>query len=154
MNHIIKWDPFKELADIQGRLSSLFARNHQGDSSEQDPSLLNTADWAPAVDITEDDHAYEIIAELPDVDKDKVKVTTNDGYLTITGEREREKEESDKKKKYHRIERSYGKYERSFRLPDEVAADKVKATFKNGVLKLTLPKSEEKVPKHLEINID
>ena len=115
---------------------------------------MSTADWAPAVDIAEDDDAYEITADLPDVNKDHVKVTSNDGYLTITGEREHEKEEKDKKKKYQRIERSYGRYERSFRLPDDVEADKVEAKFKNGVLKLTLPKSEEKKPKELEIKVD
>jgi HSP20 family protein len=89
------------------------------------------ADWAPSVDISETDGAYQIKAEIPDVKKEDVKVTLEDGVLTIQGERKQEKEE--RGKKYHRVERSYGSFVRSFTLPDLVDEEKVKAEFKDGV---------------------
>jgi hypothetical protein len=97
------------------------------------------------VDITEDDKEYLIKAELPEVKKEDVKVTVENGTLTITGERKFEKEE--KGKKYHRMERAYGSFMRSFTLPEGAAGDKVSADFKDGVLKVHLPKSAEAKPK-------
>ena len=152
MSRLIKWDPFKELTDFQNRLSSMFNQEGSGSALGGD-TFLGEADWAPAVDVSEDDDEYLVTADLPDVEKDQVKVTVEKGTLTITGERMQEKEEGDKKKKFHRVERSYGKYLRTFRVPDDVAADDVKADFKNGVLKVHLPKSEEAKPKALEIKV-
>jgi HSP20 family protein len=109
------------------------------------------ADWVPAVDISETDGGYQIKAEIPDVKKEDVKVTLEDGVLTIQGERKQEKEENGKK--YHRVERSYGSFVRIFTLPDLVDEGKVKAEFKDGVLNLQLPKSEKAKPKSIEVTV-
>jgi HSP20 family protein len=109
------------------------------------------ADWVPSVDVSETDGDYQIKAELPDVKKEDVKVTVENGVLTIQGERKQEKEE--KGKKYHRVERSYGSFVRSFTLPDLVDEEKVKAEFKDGVLNLQLPKSEKAKPKAIEVKV-
>jgi HSP20 family protein len=109
------------------------------------------ADWVPSVDVSETDGEYQIKAEIPDVKKEDVKVTVEDGVLTIQGERKQEKEE--KGKKYHRVECSYGSFVRSFTLPDLVDEGKVKAEFKDGVLNLKLPKSEKAKPKSIEVKI-
>ncbi len=95
----------------------------------------------PAVDVSETDKAYEITAELPGMDEKNVEVNVANGGLTIRGEKKEEKEE--KKKDYYVSERRYGSFERYFTLPESVNADKIEATFKNGVLRVTLPKTEE-----------
>jgi len=109
------------------------------------------ADWTPSVDISETEGEYQIKAEIPDVKKEDVKVTLEDGVLTIQGERKHEKEE--KGKKYHRIERSYGSFVRTFSLPDVIDEDKVRAEFKEGVLNLSLPKSEKAKPKAIDVKV-
>ena len=98
MSHLIKWDPFRELSDIQGRLTSLLSRDREGAPVESD-AILTKGDWAPAVDVSEDDQEYLITADVPDVEKDQVNVTVDSGMLTITGERQHEKEEKDKKER-------------------------------------------------------
>jgi HSP20 family protein len=106
---------------------------------------------APRVDVTEDDNAYEITAEMPGVEEKDVDVTVKDNRLTLRGEKKSEKEE--KKKDYHMTERSYGSFERSFTLPTDVDADKIKADFAKGVLTLTLPKTAEAKAKERKIAI-
>jgi len=105
----------------------------------------------PLADITEDEKEYLIKAELPELKKEDVKVTVENGVLTISGERKFEKEE--KKKKYHRVERGYGTFMRSFALPDDADGNKVKAEFKNGLLTVHLPKNERAKSKHIEVNV-
>lgn len=112
---------------------------------------LVTSEWAPSVDILEDDHEYLIKAELPEVNKEDVKVTVENDVVTIKGERKFEKVE--KNKKYHRIERSYGSFERSFSIPDDAAPDKVTADFKEGVLQVRLAKCEEKRSPQIEVPV-
>jgi HSP20 family protein len=109
------------------------------------------ADWVPSVDVSETDGEYQIKAEIPDVKKEDVNVTLEDGVLTIQGERKHEKEE--KGMKYHRVERSYGRFVRSFTLPDLVDEENVKAEFKDGILNLQLPKSEKAKPKAIEVTV-
>jgi HSP20 family protein len=109
------------------------------------------ADWAPSVDVSETEGEYQIKAEIPDVKKEDVKVTLEDGVLTIQGERKQEKEV--KGKRYHRVERSYGRFARSFTLPDVIDEEKVKAEFKDGILNLALPKSEKAKPKAIEVTV-
>jgi HSP20 family protein len=109
------------------------------------------ADWVPSVDVTETEGEYQIKAEIPDVKKEDVKVTVEGGVLTLQGERVREKEETGKK--YHRVERSYGSFVRSFTLPELVDEEKVKAEFKDGILNLRLPKSEKAKPKAIEVTV-
>jgi HSP20 family protein len=144
------WDPFKEMEDMQTRMARLFglapARAANGGNE-----ALTVAEWAPCVDITEDDREFLVKADLPDVKKEDVKVTVENGVLTLTGERKFEKEEKDKK--YRRIERSYGTFLRSFTLPDAADGSKVSAEFKDGVLKVHLPKGEKARAKTVEVKL-
>ena len=149
MNPLAKWNPFRELEDIQNRLSSLFGRTSLRGLGEES---MTVSEWTPLVDLAEDDKEYLIKAELPEVKKEDVKVTVENGVLTITGERKFEKEEENKK--YHRIERAYGSFMRSFTLPQDAAGDKVNAEFKDGVLKVHLPKSAEAKPKSIDVKVD
>ncbi|TAJ07986.1 MAG: Hsp20/alpha crystallin family protein [Nitrospirae bacterium] len=150
MNAITRWDPFKELEDMQSRLNTMFGRapvRKNGDKEE----AMTVAEWAPLVDITEDDKEYLIKAELPEVKKEDIKLTVDEDVLTITGERKYEKEE--KGKKYHRVERAYGSFMRSFTLPEDADASKVSADCKDGLLKVHLPKSEKAKPKSIEVKV-
>ena len=140
--------PFRELEDIQSRRSSLFGRPQTGNLRE----AMTVSDWPPLVDIVEDDNDYLIKAELPDVKKEDVNVTVENGVLTITGARKLEKEENGKK--YHRIERAYGSFMRSFTLPEGAGGDKISAEFKEGVLKVHLPKSAEPKSKPIDVKVD
>ena len=149
MNALTKWNPFRELEDIQNRLSSLFGRTPLRGLGEE---AMTVSEWTPLVDIAEDDKEYLIKAELPEVKKEDVKVTVENDVLTITGERKFEKEE--KNKKYHRVERAYGSFMRSFTLPQGAAGDKINAEFKDGVLKVHLPKSAEAKPKPIDVKVD
>ena len=151
MTAIMRWDPFRELEDMSDRLNRMFARPSVRTASGNGKENLTVADWVPTVDISETDGAYQIKAELPEVKKDDVKVTLEDGILTIQGERRREKEE--KTTKYHRVERSYGSFVRSFSLPDQVDEGGVKAEYKEGVLNLTIPKSEKAKPRAIEVKV-
>jgi HSP20 family protein len=144
----MRWDPFRELEEMSDRLNRMFARPAARTNGKE---TMIVADWTPTVDISETDGEYQIKAEIPDVKKEDVKVTLEDGVLTIQGERKQEKEE--KGKKYHRIERSYGSFVRSFSLPDVIDEEKVKAEFKDGVLSLHLPKSEKAKPKAIEVKV-
>jgi HSP20 family protein len=150
MNAMTRWDPFKELEDLQNRLSTLFGRAPvRKDGGKEE--AMTIAEWAPLVDISEDDKEYLIKAELPEVKKEDVKVTVQDDVLTISGERTLEKEE--KGKKYHRVERAYGSFARSFTLPEDADATKVNAEFKDGVLKVRMAKSEKAKPKSVEVKL-
>ena len=148
MSALMRWDPFRELEEVSDRLNRMFARPATRTNGKE---TMTVADWAPTVDISETDGEYQIKAEIPDVKKEDVKVTVEDGVLTIQGERKQEKEE--KGKRYHRIERSYGSFVRSFSLPDVIDEEKVKAEFKDGVLSLHLPKSEKAMPKAIEVKV-
>ena len=144
-----RWNPFKELEDMEKRLSSYFGRPPARTEGEKE--TISVAEWAPLVDITEDDKEYVIKAELPEMKKEDIKLNVHDDVLTITGERKSEKEE--KGKKYHRIERSYGSFMRSFTLPEDADGSKVSAEYKDGMLKVHLPKSEKVKPKSIEVKI-
>lgn len=146
---LVRWDPFRELEEVSDRLNRMFARPATRTANGKETMIV--ADWVPSVDISETEGEYQIQAEIPDVKKEDVKVTLEDGVLTIQGERKHEKEE--KGKKYHRIERSYGSFVRTFSLPDVIDEDKVKAEFKDGVLNLHLPKSEKAKPKAIEVKV-
>ncbi len=147
--NLIKWDPFRELEDVSNRLNRVFGRPVARMDSNSE--LLTMADWTPSADISETDKAYVIKAEIPGVQKEDVKVTIQEGMLTIQGERKMEKEEKDKK--FHRIERSYGSFMRSFRVPDDADESAVTAEFKDGVLNVTLNKSERPKPKSINVSV-
>jgi HSP20 family protein len=112
---------------------------------------LTTAEWFPSVDISEDDKEFVVKAELPELHKEDVKVTVEEGVLKICGERKSEKEE--KGKKYHRMERSYGRFERSFTLPEAADQSKISSEFKDGVLTVRLPKNPNAKPRAIEIKV-
>jgi HSP20 family protein len=145
---MVKWNPFREFEDIQTRLNRLFEDLPSRRTMERD---LTFADWAPAVDVQETDKEYLIKADLPEVKKEDVKVQLQEGVLTLEGERRQEKEE--KGKRFHRIEREYGKFVRRFTLPSEIDANQIEAEFKDGVLSVRLPKSAVAKPKAVEVKV-
>ena len=150
MNALTRWDPFKEMDDVQHRLANFFGlASPLVTAGGQE--LMTVAKWAPSVDISEDNKEWLLKADLPEVKKEDVKVAVENGVLTVTGERKFEKEEKDKK--YHRIERSYGNFFRSFALPEGADGAKVSAEFKDGVLKAHLPKNEKAKAKVKAINV-
>ncbi|MBV8273889.1 MAG: Hsp20/alpha crystallin family protein [Verrucomicrobia bacterium] len=145
------WDPFREIEEMRNQFSRLLGEQvplRRNGGSEK----LELTEWLPPVDITEDSKEYTIKAELPGLTKENVKVTVEDGVLGITGERKEEKEEKDKK--HHRIERSYGSFRRSFTLPQDSSGEKITADFKDGVLKVHLPKDQTAKPKSVEVKVD
>jgi len=150
MNALTRWNQLRQLEALQHGLGSLFGRSpvHLPEGQEEQ---IAVAEWAPLVDISEDDKEYLIKAELPEVKREDVKVTAEEGTLTITGERKFEKEE--KGKKYHRVERSYGSFARSFSLPDDASPAKVSAEFKDGVLTVHLVKDEKAKPQQIEVKV-
>jgi len=109
-------------------------------------------EWMPVLDVAETDDAVVVKAEMPGLERDDVKLSLTDDILTITGEKKAETEE--KKKNFHRVERSYGSFERTIRLPSRVQANKVEAKFKNGVLTVELPKAEESKTKSVDIKVE
>lgn len=109
------------------------------------------ATWAPSVDIEETDNHYLVRVEIPQVKKEDVKITIDEGVLAVSGERRQEKE--DKGQRYHRIERSYGAFYRSFRLPDDVDVSKIEAKFDNGMLNVTLPRKATPTPSVKQIPV-
>ncbi len=152
MNTLITWKPFREMDELQRRLASVFdLAPYRRNAPSTDQENMTVAEWAPAVDIIEDEKEYLIKVELPEVAKEAVKVTVEDGTLTISGERKAEKEE--KNRKFHRVERYYGCFQRSFSVPDDAEEGKVNAEFKDGVLKVHLAKSEKARPKQIEVKV-
>jgi HSP20 family protein len=149
MNNLMRWDPFRELEEMEERLATWFGRAPLRRFGREEP--LFGADWAPLVDIAEDEKEYLITADLPEVNKDDIKVSVDDGTLTLKGERRLEKQE--KGKKFHRIERAYGSFLRSFSIPDDADGTKVSAEFKEGVLKVHLPKTAKPKPKAVEVKV-
>lgn len=144
-----RWDPFKELEDMERRLSTWFGRPLRRPEGREE--ALTVAEWSPLVDITEDEKEYLIKAELPEIKKEEIKISVQNDVLSISGERKSEKEE--RGKKYHRVERSYGSFVRSFTLPEDADGTKVNAEYKDGVLKVHLPKSEKAKPKAIEVKV-
>lgn len=153
MTALTRWNPWKEMDELQRRFASVFnLAPFRRNSLTAEEENMTVPEWAPAVDIIEDDKEYLIKVELPEVEKNDVKVTVESGTLSITGERRAEKEE--KNRRFHRVERSYGRFERSFAIPDDAESDKVKAEFKDGVLRVHLAKSESARPKQIEVKVN
>lgn len=149
-----RWNPFREMDDLHNRLNNLFSSTFGRvpmRREEDQEENLTVAQWAPLVDITEDDKEYLIKAELPEVNKEDLSVTVENGVLTLTGERKLEREE--KGRRYHRVERAYGAFTRSFTIPDDADGAKVNAEFKNGVLQVHLAKSEQAKPRTVDVKI-
>ena len=147
--NLVRWDPFRELEEMSARLNRFFGQPIARKPGDAEDGFF--ADWAPAIDVQETDAEYLLKADLPDVKKDDVKVDVKEGVLSIEGERKQEKEE--KGKKFHRIERSYGKFIRRLALPTEVDPQKIAAEFKDGVLNVHLPKSAVAKPRAIEVKV-
>ncbi len=140
-------NPFGDIFDFQRGVNRLLAETFGAREGEE----ATLSAWSPKADVYEDENSYVIKAELPEISRDNVKVSLDKNVLSINGERRFENEE--KRDQYHRIERSYGQFCRSFSLPPNVNVEAIAAEFKDGVLKLTLPKKEEAKPKQIEVAI-
>lgn len=143
---MVRWDPLRELENMSSRLSQFFGEGRSGD----DTATLFS--WSPAVDVAEDDKEYVVKADLPEVKKEDVSVSIQDGLLVVAGERKQEKEE--KGKKFHRIERSYGKFVRRLGVPTDVDATKVSAEYGDGVLRVHLPKAPSAKPASIDVKVN
>ncbi len=146
---VIRWTPFRELSTVQERMNKLFEdvmrSPYRGDEG------LATANWAPVVDIFETEKEIVLQAELPGMQEKDIDIKVEDNVLSVSGERRMEKEV--KEENYHRIERAYGSFNRSFTLPRTVDREGIKAAYKDGVLKVSLPKKEEVKPKQIKIDV-
>lgn len=151
MTNITRWNPVNEFEDLIDRYNRYFGLSRQTNGEAEGKDAFRRSDWAPAVDIRESKEAFMIDAELPGMQKEDVKVTIHDGVLAIQGERRKEEESGDDK--HHRIERVYGSFLRRFTLPDNVDESSIKATFKDGLLSLTLKKAEPVEPKAIEVEV-
>ena len=145
---IVRWtDPFRELAQLQDRIHNILS-----DSARSDESMLSSGSWIPPVDIFQDgDHQLVLKAELPDMTRDDIAITIDNGTLTIKGEKKLSDEV--REEQYHRIERRYGSFARSFALPRTVDAGKVAAEYRNGVLTVRLPLREEAKPRQIKVEV-
>ena len=144
---IVRWDPYRELAAMQDRLNQFF-----DDTRRSDDDVMSRGDWMPAVDIFQtDQHEVVLKAEVPGVKREDIDIKVENNTLTITGERRQEK--SVAKEHYHRVERCYGAFTRSFSLPNTIDSEKVRAEYRDGVLTVTLPLREEAKPRQITVDV-
>ncbi len=143
---IQRWDPFKELTNLKSQMDKIF-ENLLGEGEE-----IKTGSWVPPVDIYETENEIVIKAEVPGVSQGDVEIKVEDDTLIIRGEKKFERDME--KETYHRAERVYGKFQRTFILPKSIEKDKIKATLKHGVLTIILPKKEEVKPKEISIQVE
>lgn len=147
---LVKWRPMRDLMSVQDEMNRMFDRFF-GREPWEDEEFMAPAKWYPMVDIKENKDEFTVLAELPGMKKDDIHITFTNGRLVLEGERKKEKEEKDAN--YHRVERAYGKFYRSFDLPTAVQGDKINAEFKDGILKISLPKAEEVKPKEIDVKV-
>ena len=140
-----RWEPFRDMLSLRSDMDRLFSSLFGGLTEEREGF------WAPIVDIEEDSDNITVKAEIPGMKREDIKVSVQGNRLTITGERKQESET--KSKTFHRVERSYGKFSRMITLPADVEADKVKASYRDGILNINLPKPEAIKPKHIDVEI-
>ena len=143
---IIRWDPFRDLLTLRDKMNRLFEETFSLRGEEKD---LISGTWSPAVDIYETENSVVLTAELPGMDEKDIQLKIENNNLILKGERKFEKET--KEENYHRIERAYGAFYRSFTIPTAVDQDRITAEYNNGVLKVTMPKKEEVKPKEIKI---
>lgn len=151
---LMRWRPGRDISTIRDEMNRLFDdffTSFPSIFSERKRGLLE-GEWAPNIDVAETDENVVVTAELPGVNQNEVEITVVNDVLTLKGEKKEEKEI--KKENYHRVERSYGSFQRSISLPTGVQADKAKANYKDGVLTVTIPKIEEAKPKSIKINVE
>ena len=147
---LVRWDPFREFSQLQDRLNRVFNDTYRGYGADE--GLMTTGTWMPPVDIYQNgDQELVLKAELPDMTRDDIDITVDNGTLTIKGEK---KFSSDvKEENFHRIERRYGTFSRSFSLPQTVDPGKVAAEYRNGVLTVKLPLREEAKPRSIKVDV-
>jgi HSP20 family protein len=145
---ITRWRPFKELETLRGEMDTLW------DSffGERTPVIRKESEWIPPIDISETKEAVVVTTEVPGIDPKDVNISFTQDMLTIKGEKKQEKEEEGEN--YYRVERSFGSFSRSFRIPVSVKEGEIKAQHKGGVLKITLPKAEEVKPREIKIKVE
>lgn len=146
--HLVNWTPFRDMEGVIDRYQDMFARSALAGSER---AFGREFEWRPNVDISESKKEYLIKAELPDIDKDDVDVSVENGLLTISGERHFESDEETETQ--HRVERMYGKFSRRFALPSDIDESKISAKSKNGVLKVRIPKSKESTEQPVHITV-
>jgi HSP20 family protein len=146
MNNINRWDPFRELNALQNSLNRVFQPENRGQDE-----LMTSGMFVPAVDIYEDEHSITLKVEVPGMKEQDFDIRVENDTLTVRGERKFEKEE--KEENFHRIERRYGAFSRSFSLPKSVDAEKVEASYEAGVLNIRLAKRAEAKPKQIKIGV-
>jgi HSP20 family protein len=147
---IVRWDPFRDVAALQDRINRIFNESFgRSQDLEDDVGLY---DWRPPVDIYETNDGVVLKVELPGIKKEDVSVEIKDNVLALKGERLLDPEIKDEK--YYRKERSFGKFNRSFSLQEPIKPDLIKASFKDGVLTIEIPRPEEEKPKQVTVNID
>lgn len=146
---IVRWtDPFREFAQLQNRINRAFSDAY----SRNDDGLTTSGSWVPPVDIYQNgEHEIVLKAEVPDMTREDIDITLDGGTLTIKGEKKLSNEA--KEEQYHRIERHYGSFSRSFSLPQTVDTTKVAADYKNGVLTVRLPLREEAKPRQIKVDV-
>lgn len=147
MFSLTHWTPIKDLLEIHKEMNKLFNAALGKYSEGHETGRM----WAPALDLTEDKDNLYVRVEIPGMNKEDIKLELRDNSLILSGHKEYEYE--DKKENLHRIERSYGQFRRVIELPETIQHQKINATYKDGILKITLPKTEETKPKQLEIKI-
>lgn len=148
MTLVTRWDPFRELATLQERVNRLFQESAGGGA---ETSLTTAGAFIPPVDVYEDEQGLRLKLEVPGIEEKDLDIRMENNVLTVRGERKFEKEE--KEENFHRIERRYGSFTRSFSLPNTVDQESVSADYKNGVLTLLLAKRAEAKPKQIKVNI-
>lgn len=145
---LVRWTPWREMAALQNRFNRIFDGSFfRGNSADDDLSLQH---WNPVVDIYDNDDKVVIKADLPGLSKDDITIDLKNRVLTVQGERSFENEV--KEEKYYRRERSYGKFCRAFTMPAEIDSDQIDAEFKDGVLKINIPKPKEQQPQKITIH--
>ena len=147
---LVRWDPFREFAQLQDRFNRVFTDAYGRPASDE--GLLTAGAWVPPVDIFQNgDHELVLKAELPDMAREDIDITVDNGTLTLRGEKKFSGEV--KEEQFHRIERRYGTFSRSFSLPQTVDAGKVSAEYKHGVLTVRLPLREEAKPRSIKVDV-
>ena len=147
---LTKWEPLRDLLTLQDRMNRLFDDSMRGIRPEE--NALSSGIWSPPVDIYETEGDVILKAELPEVNQKDIDIQVENNTLTLKGERRFEKET--KKENFHRIERAYGTFTRSFTLPNAIDQEKIHADYKDGVLKITMPKREETKAKQIKVAVD
>jgi len=148
MTVIARWDPFREFSTLQDRMNRLFRESYGPEGRDES---LTTSQFAPPVDVYEDEHNVVLKVEVPGVDEKDIDVRVENNVLTVHGERKVEKEE--KEENFRRVERQYGSFTRTFTLPSTVDAERIQADYDKGILKIVLPKKAEAKPKSIKVNV-